>query len=71
MDNLLNQDLDKRHARIFAKIPTLLKKRLHEVAAKSGRSLTSEMVLRLAHSIDTVEYIHSIPEWIKHKEITA
>ena len=71
MDKLLNKDLDRRNARIFAKIPACLKKSLLEISAKSGRSLTSEMVLRLAHSIDTVEYIHSIPEWIKHKEITA
>lgn len=49
-------------SRIFAVIPTKLKIKLINSAKKSGRTLTTELIARIAHSLNKQEYIERMPD---------
>ena len=50
-------------SRIFAVIPTVLKSQLVSSAKKSGRTLTTELIARLSHSLVEQEYIEKMPDY--------
>ncbi|PIR10242.1 MAG: hypothetical protein COV52_09795 [Gammaproteobacteria bacterium CG11_big_fil_rev_8_21_14_0_20_46_22] len=62
--SLINSNLESRDSRIFARVPKALKKKLQTSSKKSGRNLTAELIVRLAHSLEEHEFIECIPEWI-------
>ncbi len=62
--HLITADLENREGRIFARVPNTLKKRLQASSKKSGRNLTAELIVRLAHSLEEHEFIEYIPEWV-------
>lgn len=51
-----------QESRIFAVVPMKLKNRLINSAKKSGRSLTTELIARIAHSLSEQECIERMPD---------
>jgi len=60
----VSSNLKNRNGRIFARVPMGLKEKLIESSRKSGRNLTSELIIRIAHSLDEHDFIECIPEWL-------
>ena len=59
---------NKKHdSRIFAVIPLKLKNALMSSAKKSGRTLTTELIARIAHSLGEQEYIERMPDFINEQ----
>lgn len=54
---------NRNDARIFARMSVMLKNKLLSSAKKSGRSLSGELVVRIAHSLSENEYIERIPDF--------
>lgn len=50
-------------SRIFAVIPLKLKTKLVISAKKSGRTLTTELIARISHSLTVQEFIEKMPEF--------
>ena len=53
-----------KEGRLYARVPKKLKKALIASAQRAGRPLNAELMIRLAHSLEHVEFMEGVPEWM-------